>query len=64
VRHAEGPVELAEELGSSDPLVEQLMLALDRALLAWEPSARTYVDHLQGLLAAHLVCWHASRQIG
>jgi AraC family transcriptional regulator len=54
------PVDLAEELGSSDPLVEQLMLSLDRVLGAWEPSARTYVDHLQGLLAAHLVRWHSA----
>ena len=53
------PVELAEELGSSDPLVQQLMLALDRVVRDWEPSARTYVDHLQGLLAAHLVRWHS-----
>jgi AraC family transcriptional regulator len=54
------PVELAEELGSSDPLVEQLMLSLDGVLGAWEPSARTYVDHLEGLLAAHLVRWHSA----
>jgi AraC family transcriptional regulator len=54
------PVELAEELGSSDPLVEQLMLTLDGVVGAWEPTARTYVDHLQGLLAAHLVRWHSA----
>jgi AraC family transcriptional regulator len=37
------------------------MLSLDEVLRAWEPSARTYVDHLQGLLAAHLVRWHSAR---
>jgi AraC family transcriptional regulator len=50
----EGQVELAEEVGAVDPLVEQLMLALDAVLRAWEPSARTYVDHLTTLLASHL----------
>jgi AraC family transcriptional regulator len=54
------PVELAEELGSADPLVEQVMLALDGVLRRWEPSARTYVDHLGGLLAAHLVRRHST----
>lgn len=48
------PVELSEEMGTADPLVEQLMLALDGVVQQWEPSARTYVDHLSGLLAAHL----------
>jgi AraC family transcriptional regulator len=33
------PVRLAEELGSADPLVEQLMLALDGLVQRWEPSA-------------------------
>lgn len=48
------PVELNEELGTADPLVEQLMLALDGVVRQWEPTARTYVDHLTGLFAAHL----------
>ncbi|TNC29702.1 AraC family transcriptional regulator [Amycolatopsis alkalitolerans] len=48
------PVELNEEMGVADPLVEQLMLALDGVIRRWEPSARTYVDHLTGLFAAHL----------
>ncbi|HEX3650670.1 MAG TPA: AraC family transcriptional regulator [Pseudonocardiaceae bacterium] len=52
------PVELAEELGITDPLVEQLILALDGVVRRWEPSARTYVDHLGGLLAAHLARGH------
>jgi AraC family transcriptional regulator len=55
------PVELAEELGSTDPLLEQLMLTLDGVVRRWEPSARTYVDHLGGLLAAHLVRKHSTR---
>ena len=50
----EQPVRLAEEVGAVDPLVEQLILALDGALRDWEPSARTYVDHLTALLASHL----------
>jgi AraC family transcriptional regulator len=47
-------VRLHEEVGAVDPLVEQLMLALDGVLRHWEPSARTYVDHLTALLASHL----------
>jgi AraC family transcriptional regulator len=47
-------VRLHEEVGAVDPLVEQLMLALDGVLRDWEPSARTYVDHLTTLLASHL----------
>ncbi|MFI9385820.1 helix-turn-helix domain-containing protein [Kutzneria sp. NPDC052558] len=47
-------VRLNEEVGAVDPLVEQLMLALDGVLRHWEPSARTYVDHLTALLASHL----------
>ncbi|MET8952542.1 AraC family transcriptional regulator [Streptomyces sp. NPDC004533] len=55
------PVELSEELGATDPLTEQLVLALDGAVRRWEPSARTYVDHLTGMLAAQLVRCHAAR---
>lgn len=57
----ERPVELAEELGSLDPLLEQLLLTLDGVLRGWEPSARTYVDHLGHLLAAQLACRHSVR---
>jgi len=61
---AEGrPVELAEELGVTDPLVEQLMLALDGVVRQWQPAARTYVDHLGGLLAAHLVRTHSTGRV-
>ncbi len=58
-----GRVELAEELGTSDPLVEQVVLGLDGVLRAWEPAARTYVDHLSVLLAAHLARHHAVRRV-
>ncbi|MER6128219.1 helix-turn-helix domain-containing protein [Streptomyces sp. NPDC001795] len=55
------PVELTEELGVSDPLAEQLLLALEGAVRSWEPSARTYTDHLTGMLAAQLVRRHGAR---
>lgn len=55
-----GAVELAEELGSSDPLIEQVMLSLDGVVRQWEPSARTYVDHLVGMLAAQLAHAHTA----
>jgi AraC family transcriptional regulator len=53
------PVELSEEFGITDPLAEQLMLALEGAVRRWEPSARTYTDHLTGMLAAQLVRRHS-----
>jgi AraC family transcriptional regulator len=56
-------VQLAEELGRSDPLVEQLVLGLDGVLRAWEPSALTYVDHLSLLLAAQLGRHHSVRPV-
>jgi AraC family transcriptional regulator len=55
------PVELAEEMGSLDPLLEQLLLTLDGVLRHWEPSARTYVDHLGHALAAQLARHHSVR---
>ncbi|GHF16042.1 AraC family transcriptional regulator [Amycolatopsis deserti] len=51
---AGGPVGLGEEVVVADPLAEQVMLSLDDVLRRWTPTARTYVDHLGGLLAAHL----------
>jgi AraC family transcriptional regulator len=51
-------VELSEELGATDALVEQLMLTLQGVTQRWEPSARTYVDHLTGMLAAQLAHRH------
>jgi AraC family transcriptional regulator len=51
-------VELREELGATDPLTEQLLLTLEGAVHSWEPTARTYTDHLTGMLAAQLVHRH------
>ncbi|OZF45738.1 helix-turn-helix domain-containing protein [Rhodococcus sp. 14-2470-1a] len=48
-------LELTARLGVRDPMIEQLLLAMDAALQRWQPSARTYVDHLTSMLAAHLV---------
>ncbi|GAA4466159.1 AraC family transcriptional regulator [Phytohabitans houttuyneae] len=59
VHEGAAPVELAEELGSLDPLLEQLLLTLDGVLRHWEPSARTYVDHLGHALAAQLARAHS-----
>jgi AraC family transcriptional regulator len=56
-----GRVELAEELGRYDPLIEQLVLGLDGVLRTWEPTALTYVDHLSVLLAAQLARYHSVR---
>ncbi|GAA3921769.1 helix-turn-helix domain-containing protein [Actinoplanes auranticolor] len=56
------PVTLAEELGVADPLLEQLVLALDSVLRQWEPSARTYVDQVGSLLAAQLARRHGTRR--
>jgi AraC family transcriptional regulator len=55
------PVELAEELGVVDPLLEQLVLALDGAVRDWQPSGRTYIDQVSALLAAQLARHHAGR---
>jgi AraC family transcriptional regulator len=52
------PVELAEELGTSDRLLEQLVLSMDETLRRWEPSARTYLDQLGSMVAAQLLRRH------
>src|SRR4029453_4274879 len=52
-------IELAEELGSVAPLADQLLLTLDGVVRRWEPSARTYVDHLGCALAAQLARQHS-----
>jgi AraC family transcriptional regulator len=54
------PVELAEELGTSDRLLEQLVLSMDETLRRWEPTARTYVDQLGSMVAAQLVRQHGA----
>jgi AraC family transcriptional regulator len=58
---AEGdkPVRLAEELGTTDPLLEQLVLALDSTVRDWQPSARTYVDQLSSMMATQLARKHS-----
>jgi AraC family transcriptional regulator len=55
-------VELSEELGTADPLIEQLLLALEGLVQQWEPSARTYADHLTGMLAAQLARRHRANR--
>lgn len=52
------PIELAEELGTSDRLLEQLVLSVDETLRRWEPAARTYHDQLGSMVAAQLVRQH------
>ncbi|WNV77075.1 helix-turn-helix domain-containing protein [Geodermatophilus sp. DSM 44513] len=56
----ERPVELAEELGTSDRLLELLLRSMDQTLRHWEPTARTYVDQLGAMVAAQLVRQHAA----
>jgi AraC family transcriptional regulator len=53
-------VELGEELGTSDRLLEQLVLSMDETLLGWQPAARTYLDQLSSMIAAQLVRRHGS----
>src|SRR3954463_16050915 len=55
------PIELAEELGTSDRLLEQLVLSMDETLRRWEPAARTYLDQLGSMVAAQLVRRHGAR---
>jgi AraC family transcriptional regulator len=54
------PVDLVEDLGVVDPLMEQLVLALDGVLRRWEPAGRTYVDQIGALLATHLARRHST----
>lgn len=64
VQEAAGePVRLAEELGSTDPLLEQLVLSLDGVVRDWAPSARTYADQLGALVAAQLARKHRAGRI-
>jgi AraC family transcriptional regulator len=55
---ADRQVELAEELGTTDGLLEQVVRSLDETLRQWEPAARTYVDQLGSMAAAQLVRRH------
>ncbi|MET9001622.1 helix-turn-helix domain-containing protein [Amycolatopsis sp. NPDC004169] len=64
VQEAAGaPVRLAEELGSRDPLLEQLVLGLDGVVRDWEPAARTYADQLGALVAAQLARHHRAGHV-
>ena len=56
------PVRLEEEFGTTDPLLEQLVLALDGVVRRWEPSAGTYADQLALMTAAQLARRHSVRQ--
>jgi hypothetical protein len=47
-------VELAPTLRANDPMIEQLLMAMDGVLTNDVPTALTYVDHLTAMLAAHL----------
>jgi AraC family transcriptional regulator len=56
------PVRLKEEFGGTDPLLEQLVLALDGVVRRWEPSGAAYADQLTLMTAAHLARRHSVRQ--
>jgi AraC family transcriptional regulator len=53
-------VRLAEEIGTTDPLLEQLMLSLDTAAQSYSDTSRLYVDSLGAAVAAHLAERHSS----
>jgi AraC family transcriptional regulator len=57
------PVELAEELGTADNLLERLVRSMDETLRHWEPTARTYIDQLGGMAAAQLVRRHRAGRV-
>jgi AraC family transcriptional regulator len=61
---ADRSIELAEELGTSDRLLEQLVLSMDETLRRWEPAARTYLDQLGSMVAAQLVQRHGVGGLG
>ncbi|WP_210587034.1 helix-turn-helix domain-containing protein [Streptomyces sp. GESEQ-35] len=55
------PVRLKEEFGSTDPLLEQLVLALDGVVRRWEPGGAAYADQLALMTAAQLARRHSVR---
>ncbi|WP_328484367.1 helix-turn-helix domain-containing protein [Streptomyces sp. NBC_00377] len=57
------PVRLKEEFGTTDPLLEQLVLALDGVVRHWEPSGSTYADQLALMTAAQLARRHSVRRV-
>ncbi|MFE7168117.1 helix-turn-helix domain-containing protein [Streptomyces sp. NPDC057616] len=58
------PVRLKEEFGTTDPLLEQLVLSLDGVVRRWEPSGATYTDQLALMIAAQLARRHSVRRRG
>jgi AraC family transcriptional regulator len=60
----EEPVELAEELGAADTLLEQVVRSMDETLRLWQPTARTYIDQLGSMAAAQLVQRHRAGRHG
>lgn len=58
----ERTVRLKEEFGTTDPLLEQLVLALDGVVRRWEPSGAVYADQLALMTAAQLAQRHSVRQ--
>ena len=56
------PVRLKEEFGTTDPLLEQLVLSLDGVVRRWEPSGATYTDQLALMIAAQLARRHSVRR--
>jgi len=57
-----GTVRLAEEFGVTDPLLEQLILALDGVVRDGKPASRTYADQLAVTAAVHLARRHSARR--
>src|ERR1700735_5163632 len=53
-------VELRPQLGVTDPLLEQLALALSRAMRDGERGADLYVDHLAQTMAVQVLRGHCS----
>jgi AraC family transcriptional regulator len=61
VRHAAGQdVELSEEIGTTDPLLEHLLLALDTVSKIRATASQLYVDSLSAAVAAQLVERHSN----
>jgi AraC family transcriptional regulator len=61
VRRAAGQdVELAEEIGTTDPLLEHLLLSLDAVAKVRATASRLYVDSLSAAVAAQLVERHST----
>ncbi|MFI8997449.1 helix-turn-helix domain-containing protein [Streptomyces sp. NPDC053542] len=52
-------VRLVEEFGVTDPLLEQLVRALEGVVRDWEPGAVTYADQLATMIAGQLARHHS-----